>query len=161
MNNLNEHIAVYKEQLAKGNIKIAYDGIVNFTTNLKTIFSKNLSDRFSFNGIFKGYMDYTYFYFTNDYLNDRKLKFGLVLNHNEMRFELWLLGQTKNIQKEYWDLLKSSKWNKDKTKMPKYAVLESVLIKNPDFNDLDLLSQNIEKNLIKVSDEIISELKKL
>ena len=40
--------------------------------------------------IVKGYMDYTYFYFTNDYLKNQKLKLGLVLNHKEMRFEIWL-----------------------------------------------------------------------
>ena len=51
--------------------------------------------------------------------------------------------------------MKTSKWNRDKTKIPKYSVLEAVIVENPDFNNLDLLSQEIEDNLVKVSDEII------
>lgn len=160
MKKLNSYVVAYKKQLEKGDIQKAYDGIVNFTMSLQSAFSKKLSNKFSFGGIFKGYMDYTYFYFTNDYLKNKKLKLGLVLNHKEMRFEVWLLGQTKDIQKKYWNLLKTSKWNKDKTKMPKYSVLEAIIVENPDFDNLSLLSQKIEKNLIKASDEIILELKK-
>ena len=78
-----------------------------------------------------------------------------------MRFEIWLLGQTKDIQKKYWNLLRKSKWNKDKNIMPKYAILEAIIIEKPDFNNLDLLSKNIENNLVKVSNEIIIELKKI
>ena len=160
MKKLNSYVVAYKKQLEKGDIQKAYDGIVNFTMSLQSAFSKKLSNKFSFGGIFKGYMDYTYFYFTNDYLKNKKLKLGLVLNHKEMRFEVWLLGQTKDIQKKYWNLLKTSKWSKDKTKMPKYSVLEAIIVENPDFDNLSLLSQKIEKNLIKASDEIILELKK-
>ena len=161
MKNLNDYLAIYQEQLEKGDIRKAYDGLVNFMMKLKNIFSKSLSNNFSFGGIFKGYMDYTYFYFFNDYLKSSKLKFGLVLNHKEMRFEIWLLGQTKDIQKKYWNLLRKNKWNKDKNIMPKYAILEAIIIEKPDFNNLDLLCKNIEINLVKVSNEIIIELKKI
>jgi len=159
MKNFNDFVAIYKEQLEKGDIQIAYTGLVKFVMKLKSIFSKNLAHKYSFGNMLQGYMDYTYFYFSNDYLKNRKLKFGLVLNHQEMRFEIWLLGQTIDIQKKYWDLLKTTKWNKDKTEMPQYSVLEAVLVVNPDFNVLDSLSQKIEGKLIQVSDEIIDLLK--
>lgn len=106
-------------------------------------------------------MDYTYFYYSNDYLKSKKLKLGLVLNHLEMRFEVWLLGNTISNQKKYWELLKTAKWNKGKTEMPRYSILEAILVENPDFNDLNALTELIETKMIKVSDEILDYLKKL
>ena len=159
MKSLNDYVAIYKEQLEKGDILIAYNQLVKFVMKLRVDFIKNLSDQYSFSGILHGYMDYTYFYYTNDFLKSKKLKLGLVLNHLEMRFEIWLLGNTVKIQKEYWDLLKASKWNKDREEMPKYSILEAVIESEPDFDDLSLLADKIEKQLIKESEEIIDALK--
>lgn len=161
MENLNKYVAIYKEQLNKGDILIAYNGLVRFVMKLRTDFIKNLSYQYSFAGILHGYMDYTYFYYSNDFLKSKKLKFGLVLNHLEMRFEIWLLGNTVPMQKKYWDLLKTTKWNRDKAEMPKYSILETTLVENPDFNNLNVLSELIEKKLTQVSDEILDYLKKL
>ena len=155
MKNLNHYVAIYKEQLDKGDILIAYNGLVKFVMQLRTDFIKNLSAHYSFSGILHGYMDYTYFYYTNDYLKHKKLKLGLVLNHLEMRFEIWLLGNTKNIQISYWNALKESERNKNRTEMPPYSILEAVIESKPDFDDLPLLSQKIEKQLIITSDKII------
>ncbi len=156
MKNLNHYVAIYKAQLNKGDILIAYNELVKFVMKLRTDFIKSLSDEYSFSGILHGYMDYTYFYYTNDFLKSKKLKLGLVLNHLEMRFEIWLLGNTIPVQKSYWDLLKKSKWNKDKTEMPKYSILEAIIEEEPNFDDLSLLTQKIEKRLIEVSSEIIN-----
>lgn len=161
MKNLNQYVAVYKEQLKKGDILVAYNELVKFIMKLRSTFNKSLSNKFSFSGILHGYMDYTYFYYSNDFLKSKKLKLGLVLNHLEMRFEIWLLGNTIPVQKKYWDLLKTSKWNIDKKEMPKYSILEAVIENNPNFDDLPMLSENIEKKLIKVSDEIIAHLKNM
>lgn len=159
MENLNMHVAIYKEQLKKGDILIAYNELVKFVMKLRTDFIKILSDQYVFAGILHGYMDYTYFYYSNEFLKSKKLKFGLVLNHLEMRFEIWLLGNTLPIQKKYWELLKTSKWNKDKTVMPKYSILETILVENPDFNDLDKLNDEIESKMIQASEEILDHLK--
>lgn len=106
-------------------------------------------------------MDYTYFYYSNAFLKSKKLKLGVVFNHLEMRFEIWLLGNTVNVQKKYWDLLKESKWNKDRNEMPKYSIIESIIENEPDFDDLDLLSETIERKLIEVSKEIIEEINRI
>jgi hypothetical protein len=161
MEDLNKYISIYKEQLKKGDILIAYNELVKFVMKLRTDFIKSLSDQYSFAGILHGYMDYTYFYFFNDFLKSKKLKLGLVLNHSEMRFEIWLLGNTIPNQKKYWELLKTTKWNKNKTEMPKYSILESTLIENPNFNNLNALTEQIETKMIKVSDEILDYLKTL
>lgn len=160
MENLNKYVSIYKEQINKGDILIAYNELVKFVMKLRTDFIKNLSDQYSFAGILHGYMDYTYFYYSNDFLKGKKLKFGLVLNHLEMRFEVWLLGGTLPVQKKYWELSKNTKWNKDRAEMPKYSILEAVLVEHPDFNNLDILTEQIENEAIKVSDEILDYLKK-
>ncbi|MEL6945458.1 MAG: hypothetical protein AAFO82_22625, partial [Bacteroidota bacterium] len=100
-------------------------------------------------------------YYTNDFLKSKKLKLGLVLNHLEMRFEIWLLGNTTVVQKSYWDLLKTSKWNQDKTEMPKYSILEAIIEEEPNFDELPLLSQRIEERLIETSNEIINTIDNL
>ncbi len=160
MRELNDYVNIYKEQLEKGDIQEAYSGLVKYVMRLGTTLSKNLVNNFSFGNLFQGYMDYTYFYYSNDFLKKRKLKLGLVLNHKKMRFEIWLLGQTIPIQENYWQFFKTTKWNKDRTTKPQYSILETVLIENPDFNDLDLLSQQIEDNLVIISREIIEDIKR-
>lgn len=161
MDNLNKYVAIYKELLEKGDILIAYNELVKFVMKLRTEFIKTLSDKYSFAGILHGYMDYTYFYYSNDFLKSKKLKLGLVLNHLEMRFEIWLLGNTIPNQKRYWELMKTTKWNKGRTEMPKYSILETTLVENPDFNNLDKLTEQIETKMIKASDEILDYLKTL
>ncbi len=69
-----------------------------------------------------------------------------------------MLGNTKAIQKHYWDFLKDSRWNRDKIKMPKYAILEAVIQDDPDFDDLAVLNKQIEDGLVRVSKEIIASL---
>ncbi len=160
MKELNDYVAAYKEQLEKGDIQEAYSGLVKYVMKLRTALSKNLSGCYSFGSLFQGYMDYTYFYYSNDFLKKRKLKFGLVLNHPKMQFEVWLLGQTRPIQEKYWQFFKATKWNNDKTTKPKYSILEALLIENPDFNDLDSLSQQIESKLVSISSNIIDDIKK-
>lgn len=161
MKNLNYYVAIYKEQLAKGDILIAYNELVKFVMKLRVDFIKNLSNQYSFTGMLHGYMDYTYFYYTNDFLKKNKLKLGLVLNHIEMRFEIWLLGNTVKVQKEYWELLKESKWNKNNNEMPTYSILEVIIEDTPDFDNLPILTKDIKQKLLHESEMIISTLKKL
>ncbi len=159
MKNFSDYLAVYKEELQKGDIQKAYKELIQYVMTLKTYFSRNLSDRFFFGNISPGYMDFTYFSFFNDFLRYEKLRFGIVLNHKKLRFELWLMGQNIEIQKTYWDLLKTSHWNKNQTTMPKYSVLEVILVENPNFNELDNLTSKIEKEAILLTEEIIDYIK--
>lgn len=159
MKNLNHYVAIYKEQLSKGDILIAYKGLVSFVMKLRVDLIKSMSETYSFSGMLHGYMDYTYFYYMNDFLKDKKMKLGLVLNHKEMQFEIWLLGNTKVIQSRYWEVLMESKWNKGKLKMPEFSILEAIIDASPDFNDLPALSLRLEEKLKNVSEEIINELK--
>ena len=159
--NLNKYILIYQDQLKKGDILIAYNELVKYVMNLRIEFIKTLSEQYSFAGILHGYLDYTYFYYSNDFLKNRKLKLGLVLNHLEMKFEIWLIGNTKSIQQKYWELSKKTKWNKNKDEMPQYSIIEATLVESPDFNNLDKLTEKIKSEMIKTSDEILGYLKTL
>lgn len=161
MDNLNKHIAIYKEQLNRGDIVIAYNALVKFVMKLRVDLSKKHQKIYAFSTILHGYMDYTYFYYSNDFLKSKQLKFGLVLNHLHMQFELWLLGNTISVQKQYWQLLKATKWSADKPVMPKYAILEVTLVETPDFNNLNVLAEQITTRMTNVSSEILDNIKTL
>lgn len=147
-------VAHYKSQLEQGDIQAAYRALVKFVVNLKTRSSANSGDRYSFGSLFQGYMDYTYFYFTNDHFKKRKLKLGLVLNHEKMQFELWLLGQTKKIQEKYWNLLRGTEWIQEE-KIPRYSIFACVLAENPDFEMRELLMKDIESSMLSTADRIL------
>ena len=160
MKDLNGCISLYKEQLKKGDIQKAYKGLIRYVMSLKSHLSRTLAKRYSFGNVSLGYLDYTYFYCIDSYLREKKLRFCIVLNHEKMQFELWLVGQNSEVQKKYWNILKDTEWNKYQTFMPKYSVLETILIENPDFNNLSLLTKKIEKEIIPITDEIIGYLKR-
>lgn len=155
MKNLNHYVSIYKAQLQKGDILIAYNELVKLVMKMRVDLMKSLADQYSFSGMLHGYMDYTYFYYTNDFLKARKLKLGFVLNHLEMRFEIWLLGNTAKVQQEYWEKMKESKWNEGVKDMPQYYILSAVIDADPDFDNLAALGQNLEDEMIRVSDEIL------
>ncbi|MGR3002580.1 hypothetical protein ABMY37_23405, partial [Vibrio vulnificus] len=72
----------------------------------------------------------------------QKLKLAIVLNHQEVRFELWLLGQTKDVQISYWEKLQGVKWvNQDA--MPEWSIFEITMLASPDFDDAKVLSESI------------------
>lgn len=155
----NEIVAVYKEHLEKGEIQQAYKGLLKYLMKIKAHLGRTLSDQYSFGNCSPGYLDYSYFPFFNDFLRKKDLRLGVVLNHKEMRFELWLMGQNAETQKHYWEILKDTKWNEKQIKMPKYSVLETILVENPNFNDLNSLTAEIEKETVQISNEVINYLK--
>ena len=158
---INSCISLYKEQINKSDIQKTYTFLLRYVMQVKTSFEKTFSKEYSCGNVSPGYLDYSYFPFANDYLKSKGLRFGIVLNHSEMRFELWLLGQNKEIQNRYWDILKGSEWNEGLTKKPQYAELEIVLVDDPDFENIDKLTVDIINRAIKEADRVIVYLKKL
>ena len=158
---INSCISLYKEQINKSDIQKTYTFLLTYVMQVKTSFEKAFSEEYSCGYVSPGHMDYSYFSFADDYLKSKGLRFGIVLNHNEMRFELWLLGQNKEIQNRYWDILKGSEWNEGLTKKPQYAELEIVLVDDPDFENIDKLTVDIINRAIKEADRVIVYLKKL
>jgi hypothetical protein len=82
--------------------------------------------------------------------------------HETFRFEVWLAGYNKQVQSKYWKLFKESNWNQYHlvpTTQGVDSILESVLVDNPDFRDLEALTTQIERetlNFIKDVESFLS-----
>lgn len=150
MKDVQKCIEIYKEQLNKGYIQTAYSALTKYVEELKSGFPKE----YRTGNVSFGYLYYTYFPFFNEYLKSHKLRFGIVLNHFDMQFELWLMGQNVNVQKEYWEILKDSKWNIDRKEMPRYSVLEVLLENRIDFNEKEHMTETIITNALSLAKEI-------
>lgn len=152
---MNDYVSIYQRHLKNGDIQIAYQQLIQAVMALKARFLAAHSDRYQAGNVSPGYLDFTYFSFFDAALRSRKLRFGIVLNHKNMRFELWLMGQNAAVQKEYWALLKTTRWNLHRDAMPQYSVLETVLVENPDFDDREALFSQIIAAATTQSDEIL------
>ena len=152
MESLNEYMNEYKKQLEKGDIKKAYKGLMDYIMKLRIRFKNKYPDFLVSGSIYYGYMDMTYFAFTPELLNKKKLKVAIVFVHEKMRFEVWLAAKNKKIQAEYWELFKASGWDKyqiTSTIKDVDSIIEYVLVEQPDFSDLNTLTEQIEYETVK------------
>ena len=146
-----EHMADYKNQLQKGSIQKAYQGLMAYTRDLRSHLENQYPDHHVPSNIYYGYMDMTYFSFFPGSLKERNLKAGIVFQHEEFRFEVWLFGVNKKVQSKYWQMIKDSSWEKyDLSPTPKSFdhIIRHVLIEDPDFSDLDALTEKIERGTL-------------
>ena len=155
--NLNARISAYKKAFASGEIQETYQNLVGIVQNLRTEFSKKYKGEFSVASVLHGYIDFTYFYLQNDYLKENKQKLAIVLNHQHANFELWLLGQTKDVQTHYWEKLKGVKWV-NREVMPEYSIFEITLLADPDFDNSTKLLESIHNQFETLSQEIFNTL---
>ncbi len=152
MESIHEYMTEYRKQLKNGAIKEAYKRLMEYIMALKTHFKNKYPDYFVSGSIYYGFMDMTYFSFIPKTLKSRNLKIAIVFIHDDFKFEVWLAGYNKQIQKKYWELFKKSDW--DKYRIPLSiegadAIIEHVLVGEPDFSDLDALTKQIERETLK------------
>jgi len=148
MGSFHESMTEYRNQLEQGAIQVAYKGLMEYILGLRTYFKNKYPDHHVSGSIYYGYMDMTYFSFIPDSFKQRSLKIAIVFVHETFKFEVWLAGVNKQIQQKYWELFKESNWNKYPlvpTTKGVDAVIEHVLIADPDFSDLDALTDQIEQ----------------
>lgn len=91
------------------------------------------------------------------------MKIAIVFIHNTCRFEVWLGGYNKQVQKKYWKLLKDKNWDKYRIVSPEKGVdsiIEHNLVDNPDFSNLDNLTNKIEEGTLKFIKDIENFLSK-
>lgn len=163
MESFNENINEYKKQLKQGAVQKAYQGLMEYIMSLRTHFNSKYPNYFVSGSIYQGYMDMTYFSFIPESLKNRKLRIAIVFSYNTFRFEVWLAGYNKQVQSKYWKLFKESGWNKYHI-VPDIkgvdSIIEYILVENPDFSELDVLTKQIEKGTLKFIEDIESFLSK-
>jgi hypothetical protein len=163
MESLPEYMQEYRKQLEKGYIQKAYKGLMEYILDLRTHLKKEYPDYFVSGSIYYGYMDMTYFAFFPETLKKRNLKAAIVFNYDQFRFEVWLAGYNKQVQQQYWQLFKESDWNKYPvvpTTKSVDSIVEYTLADQPDFGDLEALTQQIEKGALKFIRDIENFLSK-
>lgn len=152
LESFHENMNEYKKQLEKGVIQKVYKGLMEYIMSLKTHLKKKYPDYFVSGSIYFGYMDMTYFSFTSKFLKQQNLKIAVVFIHDTCRFEVWLGGYNKQVQAKYWKMFKDSDWNKYHLVSSINgidSIIEFILVNNPDFNNLDNLTKQIEKSTLK------------
>lgn len=157
MESLNRYINEYRKQIEKGDIKKAYKGLMEYIMRLRIHLKNKYPDYFVLGSIYYGYMDMTYFSFYPESLRNKKLKFAIVFIHDKIRFEVWLAGNNKQIQTKYWELFKENDWNKyliPSTTKGVDSIIEYILVDNPDFNDLDTLTKQIESGALEFIEDV-------
>ena len=152
METFNKFMNEYRKQLDVGYIQEAYRGLMDYIMNLRVYFKNKYPDYFVSGNIYYGYMDMTYFSVIPQSLKRRKLKVAVVFIHDKFRFEVWLGGYNKQVQNEYWKLFKEEGWNKYHI-VPSIkgidSILEYILVDNPDFSDLDILTKKIDEGTLQ------------
>lgn len=158
MDAFNRYIQEYKIQLSKGCIQKAYKGIMTFMSELR-IYLEGKHPDYSASALYFGYMDMTYFAFTPAALKEKKLKIAIVFLHEDCKFELWLAGSNRKIQAEYIELLKRKdigKYTLTQINPGVDSIIESIIVEQPNFNDIEQLKKQIETKTLEFVKDIIS-----
>ena len=152
MESLQASMTTYKQQLQKGDIVRAYRELMAYMLCLRTHFAKTYPDYFVSGSLYTGYMDMTYFAVSPPALKQRNLKAAIVFVHETFRFEVWLSGVNRQVQTEWWKLIKASGWDQYRA-VPiitgSDAILEHVLVAEPDFDDLPALTAQLESGTLQ------------
>ena len=159
MGTFHENMNEYHKQLEKGAIQKAYKGLMEYIMALRSHFQSKYPDYFVSGSIYYGYMDMTYFSFFPRSLKPRNLIIAVVFIHEAFRFEAWLAGSNKQVQQKYWNLVKLSHWNKYHivpTTKGVDSIVEHILVDQPDFSDLDALTEQIENETLLFSKDVES-----
>jgi hypothetical protein len=161
MKSFEKAMVEYKKQIKKGDIQLAYKGLMDYFNSLRLYFEKKYPNHSVSGSVYHGYMDMSYFSFTPKTLRQRKLKIAIVFLHEAFRFDVWLGGANKKVQNKYWKLIKEKNWNKysiPSTIKGSDSIIEYVVAENPDFSDLDALTKQIENGTLKFIKDIENHL---
>lgn len=142
----------YRRQMTLGLVPKAYQGLMQYLLSLKTHLKDRHPDFFVSGTLYFGYMDMTYFSFYPPALGQKKLKVAIVFVHPTMRFEAWLAGYNKQVQLHYWQRFRDGGWNLYPL-VPALqgsdAIVEHVLVEQPNFGDLPALTGQVERGTLK------------
>lgn len=151
MASLQAYMDVYRKEMAKGDIPAAYRGLMDYLKRLRLHFQNKYPGHYVSGSLYPGAMDITFFAFISPALKARQLKTIVLFMHESCQFEIWLCGVNKRVQKKYWLAVKESGW--DKYRVPasikgRDLIIGHTLDSEPDFSDLDGLTDHLEKNIL-------------
>jgi len=159
MKTIKEVVKEYNKQLQKGEIQLAYRGIMAIISKLNIALRIKYPD-YNVSSVYLGYMDMTYFAFTKAELKRRNLKVAIVYLHQKNSFELWLSGINRKVQGEYISIFKERKigYKLSESEPGVDSILEKEILVDPNFDDFQALIDLIEKEAVDFNDNIIFKL---
>ena len=147
MTDFHHALTVYREQLAQGEIQVAYRGLMDYLLGLRGHFDK-AHPELAASSMYLGYMDMSYFALFPPALKARKLKVAIVFLHEAFRFEGWLSAANKTVQARCLRLIRESGWERYRlvpTAQGYDSIVECTLADEPDFRDPAALTRRIER----------------
>jgi len=156
MQSIQEDMNDFRGQLRTGSIQKAYRALLGYMMDLRTHF-KNRYPSYSISGLYQGYMDMTYFAIVPPSLKHRNLKIAIVFNYEAFRFEAWLAGTNRQVQRKCWELFRGSQWTEYRVVTPAKGVdsiIECNLAEDFNFGDLNSLTASIEEKTVEFSDDV-------
>lgn len=146
----------FRMQLRSGSIRKAYRGLLDYMMDLRQHFLRKYPN-YSVSGLYQGCMDMTFFALVPPLLKRRGLKVAIVFNYDAFRFEAWLAGRNRQVQREYWELFKDTRWGEYRVVTPAVGVdsiVECDLAESSDFRDPNTLTSTIEMKAAKFTDDM-------
>lgn len=157
MSALQENMLEYHSQLEKGKIQLAYKGLMEYLSALRSDFAREYP-QFELPGtLYFGYMDMSYFSIVPPSLKPHKLKIAVVFLHQEFRFEVWLSGVNRQVQNDCWNKIIEMGWNRYPLVAKiqgSDAIIEHILVSDPNFDDPAHLTASIEAGTAQFITEI-------
>jgi hypothetical protein len=136
----------FKRGLASGVTPNAYRSLLSFMLGLRTRFKDAQHDA-AVSGLYQGYMDMTYFAVSPPSLKERGLKIAIVFNYEAFRFEVWLAGGNRKVQRDYWELFRADRragWRVVAPAPGIDSIVERDLADGLELSDPDALASTIE-----------------
>ncbi len=146
MHSIRKDLEKFHGQLRNGAIQRAYRALLSYMIGLRSHF-KNKHPDFSISALYQGYLDMTYFAISPPLLKKRDLKIAIVFNYEAFRFEAWLAGRNRKVNRHYWELFKDRKWPAYRVVTPAKGVdsiVECDLAQGFYLSDKDTLTTSIE-----------------
>ncbi len=146
MHSLREDLEEFRRQLRNGSTQRAYAALLSYMLGLLTHFKNSHPDT-AVSGLYQGYLDMTYFALFPPHLKQRDLKIAIVFNYTAFRFEAWLAASNRQVQRQYWELFRDSRWPDYRVVAPASgvdALVECDLAVDFDLSDPDALTARIE-----------------
>ncbi len=156
MHSTREDMEELRGLLVKGSVQRAYRALLSYMKGLRRHLEKSVAGA-TVSGLYQGTMDMTFFALFPSSLRPHNLKIAIVFNYDAFRFEAWLCGRNRAVQRQYWELFKDGHWPEYRVSTPAKGVdsiLECDLVSTFDLDDPDVLTSRIETATVAFIDEI-------
>ncbi|KJD34393.1 hypothetical protein PK35_00895 [Tamlana nanhaiensis] len=146
---------IHSEEGRKG-----YKSLMQYLMQLRTHFANTFKNEISVGSFYQGFMDMTYFPITTPVLKAHKLKVGVVFNHERIQFELWLVGQNKKVNKQYYSYFLDKNFTNYKlSETNQESIINYSALKSPNFNNLNEITNSIENQTLQFINSVEGFLK--